>query len=93
MNQQLSVVENPFSRSISQAASNAVANSEAERAIQEVQAAMVIAKKFPRNTIEAMDRIINSCTRETLAKSAIYCYPRGGTEVEGPSIRLAECIA
>lgn len=66
---------------------------EQERAIQEVQAAMVIAKRFPRNTMAAMDRIIQACTRPTLAENAIYAYPRGGTMVTGPSIRLAEAIA
>lgn len=72
---------------------NAAANSDAERSIQEVQAAMVIAKRFPRDSREAMDRILNACTRETLANSALYSYPRGGQEVTGPSIRLAESLA
>lgn len=40
-----------------------------------------------------MDRILKSCTRETLAQSAVYSYPRGGQSVEGPSIRLAETLA
>lgn len=63
------------------------------RQAQEVQAAMVVAKKFPRDEQKSMDRILSACTRKTLAESAIYSYPRGGTEVTGPSIRLAECIA
>lgn len=73
--------------------SSVAANSDAERSIQEVQAAMVIAKRFPRDTRDAMDRILNACTRETLANTALYSYPRGGTQVTGPSIRLAETIA
>lgn len=87
------IVSNPFGKSVSVAAGNAMATAESERAIQEVQAAMVIAKKFPRNPMEAMDRIINACTRVSLANSALYCYPRGGQEVTGPSIRLAEAMA
>lgn len=63
------------------------------RQAQEVQAAMVVAKKFPRDEKQSMERILNACTRKTLAESAIYSYPRGGTEVTGPSIRLMECIA
>ena len=63
------------------------------RESQEVQAMMVIAKRFPRDPIDAMDRIIKSCTRQTLAQSAVYSYPRGGQPVEGPSIRLAETLA
>ncbi|WP_435310669.1 hypothetical protein [Primorskyibacter sedentarius] len=73
--------------------SNAVAASDQQRAIQEVQAAMVIAKKFPRDQIGAMDRILQACTRPTLADQALYSYNRGGSEVTGPSIRLAEAIA
>lgn len=63
------------------------------RESQEVQAMMVIAKRFPRDPRDAMDRILKSCTRETLAQSAVYSYPRGGQSVEGPSIRLAETLA
>lgn len=88
-----STVDNPFGKSVATAANNAVANAESERAIQEVQAAMVIAKKFPRSQVQAMDSIINACTRPSLANSALYCYSRGGTEITGPSIRLAEAMA
>lgn len=77
----------------STASHNAVAVSDQQRAIQEVQAAMVIAKKFPRDQIGAMDRILQACTRPTLAEQALYSYNRGGAEVTGPSIRLAEAIA
>ena len=63
------------------------------RQAQEVQAAMIRAINFPRNERVSMDRILNACTRKTLAEAAIYSYPRGGTEVSGPSIRLAECLA
>lgn len=63
------------------------------RQAQEVQAAMVIAKKFPRDEVESYNRIIQSCKRKSLAESAMYEYPRGGTKVTGPSIRLAEAIA
>ena len=63
------------------------------RQAQEVQAAMIVAKHFPRDERVACDRILNACTRRSLAEGAIYSYSRGGTEVSGPSIRLAECIA
>lgn len=93
MSNELAQVQNPFGKSVTPAANNAMANSEAERSVQEVQASMIIAKKFPRNTVEAMDRILNACTRESLANTALYCYPRGGQEITGPSIRLAEALA
>lgn len=63
------------------------------RQAQEVQAAMVIAKKFPRDEIEAYNRILRSCQRKSLAEQSMYEYPRGGQKVTGPSIRLAEALA
>jgi len=63
------------------------------RQAQEVQAAMVIAKRFPRNEIESYNRIMQACRRKGLAEQAMYEYPRGGTKVVGPSIRLAEAMA
>lgn len=63
------------------------------RAAQETQAAMVVAKKFPRNETAAYNKIMQACKRKTLAESAIYAYPRGGETIEGPSIRLAEAMA
>lgn len=66
---------------------------EEQRAVQEVQAALVIAKRFPRDQKAAVDRIMNTCTRESLAAVALYQYARGGTDISGASIRLAEAIA
>lgn len=66
---------------------------EQSRAIAETQASMAIAKRFPRNQMEAMDRILNSCQRSSLAEKATYVYARGGSNITGPSIRLAECVA
>ena len=63
------------------------------RQAQEVQAAMVIAKKYPRDEVKAWERIMRACQRPSLAEDATYSYPKGGTNVSGPSIRLAECIA
>ena len=63
------------------------------RQAQEVQGAIVMAKKFPRDEYAAMERIKRTCQRATLAEQAIYSYPRGGQTVMGPSIRLAEALA
>jgi hypothetical protein len=73
--------------------SGALAEASMGREIQEVQAAMVIAKRFPRDVRTACDRISLSCQRPALASQAIYSYAKGGTDVSGPSIRLAEAIA
>ena len=63
------------------------------RAVAEVQAQFVIAKKFPRNQHESYMAIIEACKRPFLAEQAMYAYPRGKTLVKGPSIRLAETLA
>jgi len=66
---------------------------ESDRAQAEVQAAMILARRFPRDPVLALDRILNACTRPALAEGALYCYARGGTDITGPSIRLAEVLA
>ncbi len=75
------------------ASHNSLVEIEQQRAIAETQAAMIIAKRFPRDPVECLDNIITTCTRTKLAESATYQYARGGTDIEGPSIRLAEAIA
>jgi hypothetical protein len=64
-----------------------------QREVAEIQAAMTIAKKFSRNQAQATDRILIACQRPTLAEGALYTYARGGSNITGPSIRLAEAIA
>ena len=65
----------------------------ASREAQEVQVAMVAAKRFPRDVYSAYSRIIQDCKRRTLAEKSMYEYPRGGQTVTGPSIHLARAIA
>lgn len=65
----------------------------ASREAQEVQVAMVAAKRFPRDVFTAYNRIMSDCKRRTLAEKAMYEYPRGGQTVTGPSIHLAKSIA
>ena len=71
----------------------ALNDTEGQRAMAEVQAAVVMAKRFPRNQKQAYDRIMLACQRPSLAEQAVYEYARGGTAIAGPSIRLAEAIA
>lgn len=78
---------------IGQPATSAAAQMMVSRQAQEVQAAMVVAKRFPRDEVLAMDRILKACQRTSLAAAAVYEYPRGGETVTGPSIRLAEALA
>jgi hypothetical protein len=66
---------------------------QATKAISEVQGQIIMARKFPRDPVASYDRVLTECARLTLAERAVYTYPRGGTTVTGPSIRLAEAIA
>ncbi len=66
---------------------------QATRAIAQVQGSMTIAKKFPRDENRAIARIKQACGRRGLAEVAEYEYARGGTQITGPSIRLAEALA
>ncbi|MEK4030736.1 hypothetical protein MKZ02_19660 [Pseudobacillus sp. FSL P4-0506] len=65
----------------------------ASREMEEVKGAIFLAKQFPRNVFQSEQRILDSCKRPALAQVAMYQYPRGGTKVTGPSIRLAEVLA
>ncbi len=88
-----SVVANPFgSPSVPAFGGNtAIAKAVSEK-FSEMQARMMIAQQFPRDEAKAMDGILNACRREGLAVKGTYCYARGGQNITGPSIRLAEEI-
>ena len=87
---------NPFGSAASAVVSPSAGSAQtadSARAIAEVQAALMIARMNPRDQRVSMDRILNACTRQSLAQSAVYAYSRGGSSITGPSIRLAEAIA
>lgn len=66
---------------------------EANRAIAEAQGKLVIAKRFPRNQVDAFRNVMESCQRKGIAEKAFYSYKRGGQVVSGPTIRFAEELA
>lgn len=72
---------------------NVLAQAQSSREMEEVKAQIFMARQFPRNIFQSEQRILDACKRPSLAQTAIYSYPRGGTKVEGPSIRLAEVLA
>lgn len=65
----------------------------ASREIGTIQGMIFMARQFPRNEQAAKRRILSACNRKELARQAIYKYARGGSNIEGPSIRLAEVLA
>ncbi|WP_342550494.1 hypothetical protein MKX57_17535 [Lysinibacillus sp. FSL M8-0216] len=70
-----------------------LAQASSSREMEEVKGQIFMAKSFPRNIYEAEKRILDACKRFSLADAAMYSYPRGDTNVTGPSIRLAEVLA
>lgn len=93
-------ISNPFSPEQNQAGvelahsqGTALMAAEVQRGIAEVQASYLVAQNRPRNQIAATDRMLNECQRPSLAEQAVYSFPRGGIEVTGPTIRLAEMLA
>lgn len=63
------------------------------RQSEQVKAALFSAKQFPRDQQAAFNRIMQACQRKKLAEEAAYEFPKGGSKVNGPSIRLAEVLA
>lgn len=72
---------------------NAIAAVSEASAVAGVKVRVLMAKQFPRDPMNATERILAECQRPTLAEAAVYSYPRSGQTVSGPSIRLAEVIA
>lgn len=61
----------------------------ASREQADIQSALIIAKKFPRNEDEAFEKLLKASKRPSFASCARYAFPRGGQTVAGPSINLA----
>lgn len=55
----------------------------------EIQATIILAKKFPRNEVAADQKLKKACLRLTFAEEAVYSFPRGGQTIQGPSVSLA----
>jgi hypothetical protein len=66
---------------------------EQQRAIAETQAAMFVAKQFPRDFDHVLRRLKQTCSRKAVAENAAFSFPRGGEEVTGPSVYLLKTIA
>lgn len=93
MNEMMTYQNNSLANQGGKSVASATTEMMVTRQAQEVQAAMVVAKRFPRDENASFARIMQSCQRKGLAERAMYEYPRGGQNVTGPSIRLAEAMA
>ena len=72
---------------------NATSNALVARELGEAQAAVMLAKQFPRDELSAYQAIMAACSRPSFAAKAVYRYPRGKTTVSGASVVLAREIA
>ena len=90
---EIPAVANPFGNNALQTRQDVATAQVVSHEVAELQAQIYLAKQFPRNETLATDKILNNCQRESLAAVAVYSYVRGGTDISGPSIRLAEEIA
>ncbi len=68
-------------------------SSQTAMARHEIEGAIVIAQRFPRNEDAAFERVMKSAGRFMFAAKAMYSYPRGGSKVEGASVNLAREMA
>lgn len=55
----------------------------------EMEGAILVAKKFPRNEDDARQKLMRSCSRPRFADEVTYNYPRGNERVIGLSIYFA----
>lgn len=63
------------------------------RELARIQGEIIMAKMYPREISLASRQIAADCQNWNLASQAIYQYAKGGTDIKGPSIRLAEVLA
>lgn len=85
------MMQNPFAvKKNNNNINQGVVEIESSKAIAEAQGKLVIAKQFPRDEFTAYDKFMAACSRPSLASKAMYSYPRSGSTISGPSIRLAE---
>lgn len=66
---------------------------EHSRAIAEVQAAVTVAQRFPRDESRALEKARSSCRQWEVAETAFFRLPRGGESVTGETIHLAVELA
>jgi len=55
----------------------------------EIKAAIVLARRFPRDEARTYGNLMKSCQRISFAGQAFYSFPRGRATVEGPSVNMA----
>lgn len=65
----------------------------ATSATTDLQSAMVLARRFPRDELGAFERAAKTAKRASFAERAEYSYQRAAKTVRGPSVYLARELA
>lgn len=60
-----------------------------EIARAEIESSIIIARKFPRDQSQAFANLMLSCKRPSFADGVEYSFPRGGSQITGPSVKVA----
>lgn len=66
---------------------------EQSRAQAEVEAAVVVAQRRPRDVPAATAAMREACGHPKVAERAFFAYPKGGQRITGPSVYLARELA
>lgn len=66
---------------------------EQSRAVAQVEAAVLVAKQYPRDVRAAVAEMEQACKLEALAHQAFYNFRRGGSTVAGSTVYLARELA
>ena len=59
----------------------------------EIKGMMILARQFERDVNKAFAKSLQHCKRPAFAQEAMYVFPRAGTKIEGPSVKLARALA
>ena len=74
--------KNPFgSAAVAARAGSGLISVEQQRAIAQVQAAIIVARSMPRDRVQAQDMVLQDCTDPSLAEDAEYEFSRGGSKI------------
>jgi len=90
------VIESPFAgqqvRATALAETSGAAQAQA-REMAEMQTKFLMAERFPRDERKAMDGVLNTFSRKTMAEMACYAFAKGGSNVSGLSVHSMQAIA
>jgi len=72
---------------------NSIGLGSAQKEAESMRVAMATAKYFPRDMSSVEDKIYKNCQRTRFAENAEFCFPRGGKDIKGATIKLVESVA